>query len=377
MLNFDPKKIQTPCFVVDKALLNKNLEILKSVKDKTGAKILLAQKAFSMFSLYGDIAKILDGTTASGLFEAKLGHDCFGKETHIFSPAYSKSEFDGIASICGHIVFNSFSQFEKFSDIATNKGAECGLRINPEFSTQEGHDIYDPCAYGSRLGTTLDKFPSELPKNLVGLHFHTLCEQNSDDLEKTLNVVEEKFGTYLHGLKWLNFGGGHHITRDDYDIEKLCNLINYFKKKYDLQIYLEPGEAVVLNAGFLVGEVLEFVDNGIKNAILDVSAACHMPDVLEMPYRPYVVGSGKPDEKQHTYRFGGATCLAGDIIGDYSFDTELLIGDKLVFTDMALYTMVKTNTFNGMNLPSIAICDNGQIEIVKKFGYEDFKNRLS
>ncbi len=370
-------KLPTPCYVVDETLLVKNLEILKSVQERTGCRILLAQKAFSMFSLYPLIGRYLAGTTASGLFEAKLGREEMGKENHIFSPAFRDEEFDEISSVCDHIIFNSFAQWRRFRQRALSAGCECGLRVNPECSTQE-HAIYDPCAPGSRLGVTVQDFCPELLEGLSGLHFHTLCEQNSDALEVTLDAVEEKFGKYLHGMKWLNFGGGHHITRPDYDVKKLIALIMRVQEKYRVRVYLEPGEAVALNTGFLVTTVLETVDNEIPTAILDTSAACHMPDVLEMPYRPNIIGADLPGAKHNTYRLGGPTCLAGDIVGDYSFDQPLRQGDRLVFCDMAHYTMVKNNTFNGINLPSIVLVDQqNQVQIIKSFGYEDFKNRLS
>lgn len=370
--------IKTPYYIVDEKLLVKNLEILKGVSDRAGCKILLAQKAFSMFSLYPLIGKYLSGTTASGLFEAKLGYEEMGdKEVHVFSTAYQEQEFDEILEICGHIVFNSFSQWEKFREKALKTNKKFGIRINPEHSTQD-HAIYDPCSCGSRLGVTLNNFREDLLDGISGLHFHTLCEQNSDDLVSTLAAVEEKFGKYLHQMEWVNFGGGHHITRANYDVDLLVDTIIKFKNKYNLEVYLEPGEAIALNTGFLVSSVLDVFNNDINVAILDTSAACHMPDVLEMPYRPNVIGSGQPGEKPYTYRFGGPTCLAGDIIGDYSFDKPLNIGDKLIFCDMAIYSMVKNNTFNGMGLPSIAIRDvNGEVHLVKSFGYEDFKERLS
>lgn len=373
------KSVNTPSYVVDERKLRENLEVLQMVQERTGCHILLAQKAFSMFYFYPMIGRYLAGATASGLFEAKLAHEFMpGKENHVFSPAYKEKDFAELVQICDHIIFNSFAQWKKYKDIALNGGVECGIRINPQCSTQEGHAIYDPCAPGSRLGVTLDNFEPNKLDGLAGLHFHTLCEQNSDDLKTTLKAVDNKFGKYLSSLKWLNFGGGHHITREDYDIELLINCINYMKNKYDLEIYLEPGEAVALNAGWLVSEVLEIIDNDIQIAILDTSAACHMPDVLEMPYRPNVIGAGKPDEKPFTYRFGGPTCLAGDIIGDYSFDRPLQVGDKVIFCDMAIYSMVKNNTFNGMPLPDIAVLhEDNSIEIVKSFGYEDFKMRLS
>ncbi len=372
------EQLKTPYFLVDEKLLVKNLEILKSVSDETGCKILLAQKAFSMFYAYPLISKYLSGTTASGLHEARLGFEEFGGETHVFSPAYRDDEFDEILKYANHVVFNSSRQVKKFAQRAKDKGASVGLRVNPECSTQEGHAIYDPCSTGSRLGCTLSQLDEDIIPLLDGLHFHTLCEQNSDDLETTANAFEEKFGKYLSEMKWVNFGGGHHITRKDYDIDRLKRVINHFKEKYNVTVYLEPGEAVVLNAGFLKTSVMEIVHNGMDIAILDSSAACHMPDVIEMPYRPPLKSSGEPNEKAYTYRLGGPTCLAGDVIGDYSFDKPLNEGDILTFEDMALYTMVKTNTFNGMKLPDIVYRDSfGNDIVVKTFGYDDFKNRLS
>lgn len=377
MLDFAIDKLPTPCFVVDEKLLIKNLEKLKYVMDKTGCHILLAQKAFSMFSTYPLVSQYLSGTTASGLYEAKLGHEMFAGETHIFSPAYKGEELDEILTICDHIIFNSFSQWEICKDKCLASNKSFGIRVNPECSTQD-HAIYDPCSPFSRLGVTKANFRADMLEGIDGLHFHTLCEQNSDALEATIKAVEEKFGVFLPQMKWVNFGGGHHISREDYDVEKLIEIIKSFKAKYNVKVYLEPGEAVALNSGFLVASVMDIIDNGMNIAILDTSAACHMPDVLEMPYKPYIIGSGEAKVKKYTYRLGGHTCLAGDIIGDYSFDEPLKIGDRLVFCDMAIYSMVKTNTFNGMQLPSIALCDkDGNTKIIKEFGYEDFKNRLS
>lgn len=369
--------LPTPCYVLDEELLARNLNVLGRVKRESGCKILLAQKAFSMWSVYPLLAETLDGTTASGLYEAKLGAECFGGETHVFSPCYS-GEFPELLRICNHIVFNSFSEWEKHRVAALSAGASCGIRVNPEHSTQGEHAIYDPCAPGSRLGVTEKNFRPDLLEGVEGLHFHTLCEQNSDALEETFAAFKQKFGTYLSRMKWLNLGGGHHITRADYDVARLIRLIARIRETYGVTVYLEPGEAVVLNAGFLVSSVLGTVENGITTAILDASAACHMPDVLEMPYRPQVEGAGKPGENRCDYRLAGNTCLAGDVIGDYSFDEPLTPGKRLVFCDMALYSMVKNNTFNGMPLPSIAIRrKDGTCEVVKRFGYEDFKNRLS
>ncbi len=372
--NYD--NIPTPCFVVDEELLIKNLEILKRVMDRTGCHILLAQKCFSMFSVYPLIGKYLSGTTASGLYEAKLGREYMNGENHVYSAAYRDDEIDEILSICDHIVFNSFSQWEHFKEKSLASGRECGLRINPECSTQEGHAIYDPCSKYSRMGITIDNFDKRNLEGISGLHFHTLCEQNSDDLVKTLEAVEEKFGDILCGMKWLNFGGGHHITRADYDIETLIKCINHMKEKYDLQIYIEPGEAVALNAGFMVSTVLDIIHNEMNIAIMDTSAACHMPDVLEMPYRPEMVNEAEKDSGI-LYRLGGLTCLAGDVIGDYYFNKQLKAGDRVRFCDMAIYSMVKTNTFNGMRLPSIAYKKGSEISMVHEFSYEDFKMRLS
>ena len=375
---FNDGGLRTPYYLIDEEKLIQNLEILKDVSERAGCKILLAQKAFSMFAVYPLIKKYLAGTTASGLYEARLGYEEFGGETHVFSPAYREDEFEEILKYADDIVFNSPKQVKKFAEKAKQKGKSVGLRINPECSTQSDHAIYDPCAPGSRLGTTLLNLDESILPMLDGLHFHTLCEQNSDDLEITVKVFEEKFGKYLHNMKWLNMGGGHHITRKDYDIERLIHIIKHIRGTYDVEVYLEPGEAVVLNAGYLITTVIEMIKNGMNVAILDASAACHMPDVLEMPYRPPLMYSGQPNEKSYTYRLSSMTCLAGDIIGDYSFDNELNEGDRLIFEDMALYTMVKNNTFNGMALPSIVLRHkDGIFEVVKRFCYEDFKNRLS
>lgn len=361
--------------MVDEEKIIKNLELLKKVREDAGCKILLAQKAFSMFSLYPLIEQYLDGTTASGLYEARLGREEFKGEVHVFSPAFRDDEFEEIVNYCDHIVFNSPAEVFRYHERA--KGKSLGLRVNPECSTQETA-IYDPCAFGSRLGTTLKNFDENVLPYIDGLHFHTLCEQGADALETTLKAFEEKFGKYLKGLKWVNFGGGHHITREDYDRELLIKLVRTFKERYEVEVYLEPGEAVALNAGYLVTKVLDVVHNDIDVAILDTSAACHMPDVLEMPYRPPLCDSGEKGEKKYDYRLSSATCLAGDVIGDYSFDAPLKRGDTLLFLDMAIYSMVKNNTFNGMRLPDIGILDrDGRYRIVRSFCYEDFKKRLS
>lgn len=372
------KSAPTPAYIIDEKKIRENLSILKSVEEKSGAKILLAQKAFSAFSLYPMIAEYVSGTACSGLYEAKLGFENMGKENHVFSAAYREDEMDEIISYCGHIILNSKNQLYKYRDKILSAGKKIGLRINPECSTQEGHEIYDPCSPKSRLGITLKNFAEIDLTGVSGIHFHTLCEQNSDDLEKTLDAIEEKFGKYLYDMQWINFGGGHHITRDDYDIEKLLSCIKRIKEKYNLEIFIEPGEAFALNAGYLVTTVLDITENDMPIAILDTSAACHMPDVLEMPYRPPLYMSGENGEKKYSYRLGSQTCLAGDVIGEYSFDEPLNIGDKLIFMDMAIYSMVKNNTFNGMPLPDIAILrENGKYEIIKRFSYNDFKERLS
>ena len=385
-------KVPTPAYVVDEQALENNLRILQQVKEAAGCKILLAQKCFSMFAEYPLIGKYLDGATASGLYEARLGHEEMMGENHVFSPAYRPEEIEEIAAICDHVIFNSFSQLRRFGakvrEIQQARGIEhgIGLRINPECSTQD-HDIYDPCAPGSRLGVTAEDFARavesepQLWELLDGLHFHTLCEQNSDALAATLQAVGQKFGCWLakDSIHWLNMGGGHHITRADYDRQLLIDLIKGVKDKYDVAVYLEPGEAVAINAGYLITEVLDTVTNhGVDILLLDASAACHMPDVLEMPYRPPLKDSGEAGEKAHTYRLSSCTCLAGDIIGDYSFDRSIKPGDRLYFEDMAIYSMVKNNTFNGMALPSIWKMDaSGECTLVRKFGYKDFKERLS
>lgn len=378
-------KVETPCYVIDEKRLRENLEILARVRKEAGCKILLAQKAFSAFSVYPLMAQYLDGCTASGVYEARLGNEemanPFGRENHIFSPAYPEKDFDEILTLCDHIVFNSPKQWAKFRDKVrgSERCIQAGIRINPQYSELET-EIYNPCAPRSRLGTTPEQFKADisLADGIDGLHFHTMCEQGEDVLERTLAVVEEKFGFMFDKIKWLNFGGGHHITRDNYDVDALIRCIKDFKSRTGLEVYLEPGEAAALNAGWLVTTVLDTSENSGLVAITDASAACHMPDVLEMPYRPEIIGAGKPDEKKYTYRLGGNTCLAGDIIGDYSFDEPLSEGDRLVFCDMAIYSMCKNNTFNGIPLPSIYILrENGSAELVKKFGYEDFRSRLS
>lgn len=377
--DIDITEIETPSYLIDEKLLIKNLKILKKVKDATNCSILLAQKGFSMYYYYKLIGKYLDGTTASSLHEAKLGYDEMGGEVHVFSPAFNEDEFDELTNICDHIVFNSFSQWDKYKSKVKNasRAIECGIRVNPEYAEVEV-DLYNPCFNHSRLGVTIKNFQEDNLEGIDGIHFHTMCEQNSDVLERTLKAFEEKFSKYLYNMKWVNFGGGHHITRDDYDLDKLIKCILYIKNKYDVQVYLEPGEAVALNTGYLVAKVLDFVDNGLNIAILDTSVTCHMPDVLEMPYRPNIIGATLPNQLPFTYRLAGPSCLSGDVIGDYSFEKKLEIGDKIIFCDMAHYTMVKNNTFNGVKLPSIYIYNEiEKLKLIKKFSYEDFKNRLS
>ena len=372
-------KVPTPSYLVFQRQLERNLKILSTLQRETGAKILLAQKCFSMFHFYPLIEKYLSGTASSGLFEAMLADEYFDGENHVYSPAYRPDEIERIAAICDHIVFNSFNQLKKFYPAVKHKSI--GLRLNPEHSTQ-AHAIYDPCSPTSRLGVRLKEFAQNIDQldRLDGLHIHTLCEQNSDALDETVAALEKNFGGWLGRMKWLNLGGGHHITRSDYDIDRLKRIIARLKRNYDVEIYLEPGEAVALNAGVLVTTVLEVQPSvdGISNVIVDASAACHMPDVIEMPYRPPIKNSARIGEKAFNYRLGAATCLAGDVIGEYSFDAPLREGDRLVLEDMAIYTMVKNNTFNGMNLPAIvAVDDENNFEIVRAFGYNDFKGRLS
>lgn len=376
----NPELFSTPSFVVDRVLLQKNLEILDSVQKRTGAKILLALKGYAMFSSFPLLREYLHGVCASSPHEARLGREDFGREVHSFAAAYSDADFAELAELSDHIVFNSMSQYGRFLPLAKKYSGrvEFGLRINPEHRETEV-EIYDPCAPFSRLGITRINFPGALPEYISGLHFHTLCQKNSDALARTVEAAEKSFGEFFHKCKWVNFGGGHHITRADYDIDLLCKVITDFRTKYGVEVYLEPGEAVALNTGFLVSRVLDIIDNGMRIAVMDTSAAAHMPDVLEMPYRPHVINSGQPGELSHTYRLAGLSCLAGDVIGDYSFREPLNTGDRLIFTDMAIYSMVKTNTFNGIKLPDIYYFDSGTGEILhkKSFGYEDFRGRLS
>lgn len=387
----DLSRLPSPCFVVDEVAIERNLKILNDVQARSGAKVLHALKAFSLWHLAPLTQQYLSGTCSSGLHEAQLAHEFYGGEVHVYSAGFSKTDLIELLNIADHIVFNSVNQLIRFEDLCRDAQSKrpllkFGLRINPEHS--EGDvEIYDPCAAGSRLGITYDELHAQLQtptgqkafELISGLHFHTLCEQALLPLQRTLAVVEEKFSAWLPNLEWLNFGGGHHITVPGYDIEGLIDCIKSVSKKYNLQVYIEPGEAVAIGTGVLTAEVLDISFNQLPQAILDTSATCHMPDTLEMPYRAGISNSGLPNEKAHTYRLGGLTCLAGDVINDYSFDEPLEVGQRLVFEDMAHYTMVKTSTFNGTRLPSIAIWNShtDQLNVIRDFGYDDFKMRLS
>ncbi|WP_444895404.1 carboxynorspermidine decarboxylase [Microbulbifer sp. SSSA005] len=386
--SFDPYRVPSPCFVIDEIALRNNLALLADVQERSGAKVLAALKAFSMFSTGPIVAEYLSGTCASGLHEAKLGFEEYGgrdkgKEVHVFSAAYKNEELREILQFAHHVIFNSFSQWKRFRELCLDMQQQrpelrFGLRINPEHS--EGHtDLYDPCAPCSRLGIVRSLFEGESLEGISGLHFHTLCEQDFKPLQRTIAAVEEKFGDLIPQMEWINFGGGHHITRRDYQVDELVEAVRSFSDKHNVQVYLEPGEAISLFAGVLVAEVVDIAWNGENQAILDASATCHMPDVLEMPYRPEITGAARPGDLPHTYRLGGQSCLAGDSIGEYSFSQPLRIGERLVFEEMAYYTMVKTNTFNGIPLPAIALwnSDTDDLKMIKTFGYEDFKERLS
>lgn len=372
--------IETPVYLLDESLIEANMKILRHVKDSTGCKVFHALKAYASFATFPMMSRYLDGVCASGLNEARLGREEFRKEVHTFSAAYRESEIKAILKYSDSVIFNSFYQLQKYGKTAKSKGIGIGLRINPGYSEVQT-EIYNPCAPYSRLGIVHSLFRQEFPKHsgmVDGLHFHAMCQQDSGVLERILKSFEKLYGKYIGDLKWVNFGGGHHITRDDYDVDLLIRLINTFKAKYDVQVHLEPGEASVHNAGFLISTVLDIVKNKADIAIMDTSAETHMPDVLLMPYRPHILGSGKKNEKKYRYRLGGPSCLAGDVIGDYSFDKPLKRGDRLVFTDMALYSIVKNTTFNGINLPDIAVIrKGGKIEVVKKFGYKDYRDRQS
>jgi carboxyaminopropylagmatine decarboxylase len=380
---FDPDRVPSPCFVVDELAVEQNLKILHRVQEESGAKVLAALKAFSLWRLAPLVAKYLSGTCASGLHEARLGREEYGGEVHVFSAAYTERDLREILKLADHVVFNSFGQWQRFQPLIqeariARTHLRFGLRINPQHS--EGDvPIYDPCAPCSRLGIPLSQFEGQSLEGITGLHFHTLCEQDVEPLKRTLVAVEEKFGHLLPQMEWVNFGGGHHITEPGYQVDELIELIRDFSARYQVQVFLEPGEAVAIHTGVLVTEVLDLAWNDMAQAILDTSATCHMPDILEMPYRPTVIGAGLPGELAHNYRLGGMTCLAGDVIGDYSFASPLEVGRRLVFDDMSHYTMVKTTTFNGINLPSIALWnpETDQLRVIRQFGYEDFRQRLS
>ena len=384
----DLQRLPSPCFVVDEVAIERNLRILQHVADASGARILAALKAFSMWQLGPLTAQYLHGTCASGVYEARLGHQDYRTagepgEVHVFCPAYRARDLAQLLGFADHIVFNSCAQWQRFRELARHAqqqrpGLRFGLRINPEHSEADVA-LYDPCAPGSRLGITLAQLDERLLEGISGLHFHTLCEQDFPPLQRTLTVIEEKFGHLLPGLEWINFGGGHHITRPDYQVDDLIAGIRQFSARYGVQVYLEPGEAVAIGSGVLICEVLDILHNAGAQAIVDTSATCHMPDVLEMPYRPDISGAGLPDEQPHTYRLGGLTCLAGDVLGDYSFAEPLQVGQRLIFEDMAHYTMVKTSTFNGMPLPALAVWNSrsNTIRLLKEFDFNDFRQRLS
>lgn len=374
------ESVETPAYVIDTSLLRRNLQILDSVQQQAGCTILLALKGFAAWSTFPIVSQTLKGVCASSPHEARLGREIFGGQVHSYAPAYSEAGFEEILTLSDHVIFNSISQLERFRPrVMDHQGKiQFGVRINPQHSEVEVA-LYDPCAAGSRLGVTRDQLRGADLTGIDGLHFHTLCELGSDALQRTLAAVEQRFGEWLPQMRWVNFGGGHHITRQDYDRDLLVRLVQDFKAKHGVEVFLEPGEAIALNTGVLVASVLDIVQNNGAIAILDTSASAHMPDVLEMPYRPRIVGASEPGKQAHTYRLGGMTCLAGDVIGDYSFESPLQVGDRLIFEDMAHYTMVKNTTFNGVRLPSIALMDPeaGTIEVVRRFGYEDYRARLS
>jgi len=379
MKNTQYTNLSSPCWLLEEDKLQKNLLLIDQIRRQSGAKVLLALKGYALWKSFELSKPYLNGCCASGLHEAKLAYETFGKEVHTYAPAFKEEEIEEIASISHHLVFNSPAQLKKFGEIAKsiNPNLSLGLRVNPEYS-ESPKEIYNPCGLYSRLGTTLKNLDEYVLSSCEGLHFHALCEQSADALEKVLEHFEAKFGKYIPQMKWINFGGGHHITRKDYNVDKLIQLIKDFKAKYNVEVYLEPGEAIGWETGSLITTVLDIVHNGIDIAILDSSAEAHMPDTIIMPYRAEVMGAGKANEKKYTYRLAGNTCLAGDIMGDYSFDAPLNIGDKIIFEDQMHYTMVKATTFNGIKLPSIAIKKlDGSIDVVREFDYEDFKNRLS
>lgn len=385
-MSIDFTTLPSPCFVLEERLLRQNLQLIKGVMDEAGCQIILALKGFSMFSAFPIVREYLPGATASSLNEIKLINEYLGHPSHTYIPAYKDNEFDEVLERSSHITFNSLSQWNRFKDKVSayniahpEASVSCGIRVNPQYSEVDT-DMYNPCVPGSRLGVTRDHFGETLPEGIEGIHFHTLCENGSDVLERTLEALEARFGDLLHQAKWLNMGGGHLMTREGYDIPKLVQLVKRLKEKYKLDVILEPGSAIAWRTGYLTSTVLDIVNSqGIEVAILDTSFAAHMPDTLEMPYKPRILGAyHEPQAGKPTYRLGGMTCLAGDFMGDYSFDQPLEIGQMLVFDDMIHYTMVKTTTFNGVNLPSIGIFQqNGTFKLVKEYGYDSFKDRLS
>jgi carboxynorspermidine decarboxylase len=369
----------TPSFVLDESVYRHNGRILKSIQERTGARILLAQKAFSCFPIYPTLRPYLAGTAASGLYEARLGHEEFGGEVHVYSPSFKPREITELLGFADHLIFNSLGQWRRFRDevAASPRPVSAGLRINPEYAEAVA-EIYNPCIPGSRFGVLASHLDGADLEGIEGLHFHTLCEQGAGALQRTLGAVIEKFDAHLQRMKWLNLGGGHLITAPGYDVELLVQLIREIQGHHPhLQIYLEPGEAVAIGSGVLIGSVIDLLENGMPIAVIDISATAHMPDTLEMPYRPEILDAGQPGERTHTYRLGGPTCLAGDVIGDYSFDAPLRVGDRLVFREMAHYTMVKTTMFNGVPHPSICIRrENGGIDLIREFTFEDYRCRM-
>ena len=375
----DYSKIPSPSYVLDEAAFRRNLNLIRSVKERAGVEIILAFKSFALWSVFPIVREYIPYSTASSLAEARLAFEEMGSPAHTYSPAYTDREFPEIVKCSSHITFNSLLQFERLYPQTQFYNVSCGLRINPEFSDVET-DLYNPCAQGSRLGIIAESLGDVLPEGVEGLHFHTLCESNSYDLERTLGVVEEKFGKYFSQIKWLNMGGGHLMTKADYDVEHLIGLLKNFKVNYPhLQIILEPGSAFAWRTGVLVSSVVDIVENkGIKTAMLDVSFSCHMPDCLEMPYKPAILGATDAVAGKPTYRMGGNSCLSGDFMGSWSFEKELKIGDRIVFDDMIHYTTVKTTMFNGVTHPNIGIYTlDDEFVLLRKYGYEDYKSRMS
>ncbi|MCW8945798.1 MAG: carboxynorspermidine decarboxylase [Sedimenticola sp.] len=376
-MTLDISRIPTPCYVLEEEKLRANLKLMEQVQQASGGKIILALKGYAMWSTFPIIREVLYGCTASSLNEARLAAEAFGKEVHVYAPAYTDAEFPEILKLAHHITFNSFNQWRRFGQQALDAGISCAIRVNPQVDEVDV-DMYNPCGSTSRLGVTAEEFQPEALEGIEGLHFHALCECGADSLERTLAAFEQRFGQWIPQMKWVNFGGGHLMTREGYDLELLIRLVKAFRERYDVDVYLEPGGAVGWQTGPLVASVLDVVRNNMEIAILDTSAAAHMPDVLEMPYRPKIRNAGEPGEKAYTYRLAGNTCLAGDVIGDYAFDKPLLVGDKIVLEDMIHYTFVKNTTFNGVNLPSLAIwTSDDQLRMIRTFGYQEFKNRLS